>query len=165
MDQNMNIPPDGIELIKKFEEFRGTAYKCPAGVWTIGYGTTQNVKEGQKISEFDASTKLHKWLIDQGKTVKKLIHTDINNRQYTAIMSFVYNLGVSAFASSTLLKKINEGDYKGAGDEFLRWTKATINGEKKVLPGLVKRRKVERLVFLNGNPAMPIDRYYDLFYM
>ena len=133
-----------IPLIKEFEGCKLKAYKCPAGIWTIGYGHTDRVKEGDEITQ-DQADKLLASDIDLFTSgVKRLVHSDLNPNQYGALVSFAFNLGLGNLRSSTLLKLVNAGDFVGAGEQFLRWNKA--NG--KVLPGLTRRREAEKELFL-----------------
>jgi GH24 family phage-related lysozyme (muramidase) len=136
----------GINLIKEFEGCKLTAYKCPAGVWTIGIGTTKGVKAGQVITESQALDLLAKDLSTFEAAVTKLVKVEIRQPMFDALVSFAYNLGAGALGSSTLLKKLNARDYKGAADEFLKWDKA--GGRQ--LAGLTRRRQAERKLFLTG---------------
>ena len=131
--------------MKQFEGFEAKAYKCPAGVWTIGYGHTLNVKPNDVITEAQASTLLEEELQDYAAKVAKIVPT-ANQNQFDALVSFAYNLGVNALGTSTLLKKHLAGDYKGAQTEFLRWDKAA----GKVLAGLTKRRQQESALYGNN---------------
>ena len=103
----MKITNEGINLIKKFEGLRLEAYLCPAGVWTIGYGHTKGVKKGDKITEETANMLLELDLNDFIVGVQKLLKKNINNNQFSALVSFAYNLGLANLKSSTLLKKVN----------------------------------------------------------
>lgn len=132
-------------LVQKFEGFCSKAYKCPAGVWTIGYGHTRGVKQGDIMPKARALEILRRDLQEAGDTVNRLVTVPLTQGQYDALCCFVFNLGARNFRNSTLLRKLNNQDYKGAADEFLRWTKA--NGRE--LPGLVKRRKAEKQLFLS----------------
>lgn len=130
-------------LIEHFEGFAVQAYRCPAGVWTIGYGRTEVVKEGDTTDR----DKEEGWLISricllQSEIVKYCRPVELNDNQLLALISFVYNVGLGAFQKSTLLKRIKAGDPQ-ASDEFRKWVK----GGGKVLPGLVKRREEERVIF------------------
>lgn len=131
-----------IDLIKRFEGFKPDAYLCPAGVPTIGYGSTmwsdgKKVQLGQKISMADAEKLLMWEVTNKSKAITQL---SLNQNQFDALVSFAYNVGVGAINRSTLVKKakLNPNDAT-IRDEFMRWTKA---GGKE-LPGLVKRRKAE----------------------
>lgn len=145
----MKTSQEGLDLIKKFEGCRLTAYKCPSGVWTIGYGHTKGVKRGHRITLEDANEYLKKDIKVYEKSVSELTLRPLNQNQFDALVSFCYNCGVNAFKNSTLLKKLNKGDYEGVANEFPRWNKS--NG--KVLNGLAKRREAERQLFMR-------TRYY-----
>lgn len=140
----MKTSDKGIALIKQFEGLRLDAYICPAGVPTIGYGTTRNVKMGQSITEADADRMLCEDLTTFEACVTNSVDAPLTQEQFDALVCFVYNLGCGAFKGSTLLKKINAQD-PGAADEFLRWNKAG----GRVLPGLTRRREAERALFLS----------------
>lgn len=144
MKKKMKTSEVGLNLIKFFEDFRSKAYLCPAKVWTIGYGHTGGVKSTDTISKEDANSLLLKDLEKYEKAVNTLVSVDLNQNQFDAITSFTFNLGEGALAKSTLLKKLNAKDYKGAAEEFLKWNKA--GGQ--VLAGLVKRREKEKELFL-----------------
>lgn len=139
----MNTSQKGIDLIKAFEGCRLKAYKCPAGIWTIGYGHTSGVKEGQMITFSMAEQFLKQDLKRFETSVNNLVTVAITQNQFDALVSFCYNLGAMALKSSTLLKKLNNGDYNGAAEEFDRWVYA--NGVK--LQGLVRRRRAEKELF------------------
>lgn len=149
----MKTSTNGINLIKNFEGCRLTAYKCPAGVWTIGYGHTKGVKKGQKITKEQAVNILQDDLKTYENGVKKAVKIDLNQNQFDALVSFTYNVGLGAFRTSTLLKKLNKKDFTGASKEFPRWNKA--NGI--VLKGLVKRREAEKILFIT-----PCDTYHEV---
>jgi len=135
-----------LDLIKQFEGCRLVAYKCPAGVWTIGYGHTHTAKPGQRISQARADELLKhdiKWV---ERTVEQAVTVPLTMNQKAALYSFIYNVGAGAFRSSTLLRLLNQGDYTGAQKQFQRWNKAG----GKVLRGLTRRRKAEAKMF--GKP-------------
>lgn len=138
----------GLELIKQFEGLRLAAYLCPAQVWTIGYGHTAGVMQGDVIIEEQADAFLRHDLAASELAVSRRVTAPLNQNQFDALVSFTFNLGAGNFSRSTLLNKLNVGDYAGAGDEFLRWDRA--GGEK--LPGLTRRREAERDLFLT--PAL-----------
>lgn len=144
-----SISKVGIDLIKSFEGCYLKAYKCPAGVWTIGWGTTEPIDgvkphEGMVITQKQADELLIKNLKGYENAVNEYVTYSINQNQFDALVSFAYNCGNGALKTSTLLKKLNAGDVHGAANEFLRWNKA--NG--KVLNGLTRRREAERKLFL-----------------
>lgn len=139
------ISPDAVALIKHFEGCKLKAYKCPAGVWTIGYGRTQGVKQGDVCTQDQAD----EWLVDHltpiNRQIDLYVHKPLKQHQRDALACFIYNVGANAFAGSTMCRKLNLGDYEGAAKEFGRWTKA--NGRE--LPGLITRRAAERSLFEN----------------
>ena len=139
----------GLELIKSFEGLGLKAYLCPSGVLTIGYGHTGKVR-GNKITlqttitPEEAETLLKEDLQRFEKAVDSLVKVPLNSNQFDALVSFVFNIGINAFSTSTLLTLLNNGDYKGASQQFKRWIYG--NG-KKVLEGLKKRRTAEEKLF------------------
>ena len=120
-----------------------TSYRCPAGVWTIGYGHTQGVKPDMVISQLQAERFLRQDLKRFEDAVTSLVKVPVTPNQFSALVSFAYNVGAGALYDSTLLRKLNQKDYKGAANEFLRWNKAG----GKVLPGLTRRRLAEKDLF------------------
>ena len=140
----MKINNKGLELIKKYEGCRLLAYKCPAGVWTIGYGHTAGVKSGMAITKADAERLLLQDLKRFEEGVETLVKVPLTSNQFSALVSFAFNCGISALRSSTLLKKLNVGNLNGAAREILRWDKVN----KKPVEGLTKRRKEEQKLFL-----------------
>lgn len=134
----------GKDIIKKWEGLRLKAYLCPAGVPTIGYGHTYNVKMGQTISVSQAELFLDHDYQDAEEQVLSLVKVPLTENQLGALTSFVFNLGSGNLSRSTLLRKLNQGDYTSAAEEFNKWVFA---GGKK-LNGLVKRRAEERELFI-----------------
>ena len=130
----------GVELIKRFEGLRLNAYQDSVGVWTIGYGHTKTAKAGQRITDDEAHGLLIQDVIDHESHIKRLVKVPLSQQEFDALSSWVFNLGGGALASSTLLRKLNAGDYVGAANEFPRWNKA---GGKE-LAGLTTRRNAER---------------------
>lgn len=110
--------------------------------WTIGYGHTRNVKQGDKCTEAQATTWLHEDLFDAEAAVNQ-VAVPLSQFQFDALVSFVFNVGSGNFAKSTLLRKLNAGDYDGAADEFPRWNKS--GGRE--LNGLTARRADEKDLF------------------
>lgn len=142
----MHVSEKGINLIKIFEGCRLQAYKCPAGIWTVGYGHTgSTVHQGLKISQSEADSLLKTDLIIHCNNVSKLVKVPLNQNQYDALVSLEYNIGYGAFSKSTLLNLLNAKDYKGAAEQFEVWRL----GGGKILPGLVRRRKAEKDLFLS----------------
>lgn len=142
----MNISKNGTDLIKLFESLQLKAYYCPAGVWTIGYGHTLNVKRMDVITEQEADCYLMQDLYQVENSINKLVRVKLTQNQYDALCSFIFNVGVGAFNKSTLLAKLNTGDYLGAANEFKRWNKA--GGV--IMAGLVRRRQAEEDLFNAG---------------
>lgn len=134
------------DFIKQWEGCELEAYQCSAGVWTVGYGHTVRVIKGMKITKFQAEKFLEEDLAGIFKEMAKLVSVDVTEGQFIALMSFAFNLGATAFRTSTLRRCLNRGDYEFAGNEFLRWHFA---GGKSV-PGLLARRRAERALFLGG---------------
>lgn len=141
----MEISNRGIELIKKFEGLRLTAYRCSAGVLTIGYGHTRGVKAGDLITARQAD----EFLREDVRSAELVVNLDVkvwlSQGQFDALVSFVFNLGAGNFVKSTLLRKLNDGNYVGAADQFGRW----IYAGKTELLGLIRRRAAERELFLS----------------
>jgi lysozyme len=136
----------GAEFIAEFEGFRSRAYWDQWGqVYTIGYGHTRGVRQGQTVTKAEALKLLQADAATAAQAVRDLVHVRLSQNQFDALVSFAFNLGGGALAESTLLKKLNRGDYKGAAKQFQRWNKA--GGV--VLLGLTRRRKAEARLFLN----------------
>ncbi|TBM13386.1 lysozyme [Hafnia paralvei] len=146
----MQISENGINLIKQFEGCKLTAYQDIADVWTIGYGWTQPVDgkpvaAGMKITQQKADDLLKQGVVQYENGVNTLVKVQINQNQFDALVDFAYNLGVNALKGSTLLKKLNAGDYAGAANEFPKWNKA----DGKEVAGLTRRREAEKSLFLS----------------
>ncbi len=145
-----SVSMNGIECIKHDEGFRKKPYLCTSNIPTIGFGTTY-YEDGRKVTlqdEFITLERAMELLMHHVKTqiqepLNKLIKTDLNQNQYDALTSFVYNVGIGNFGKSTMLKLINEGKMKEAAAEFHKWNK----GNGKVVPGLVLRRQREADLF------------------
>ena len=135
----MKVSQECVNLVKFFEGFEAKAYLCPANVWTIGYGRTRNVKEGDMINELQAERDLLEELEEFGHQVLNTVQVPLKQNEFDALTSWTYNLGVGNLQSSTLLKKLNSGDKNSVPSEMLRWNKAA----GKVLAGLTRRREAE----------------------
>ena len=139
-----------INMIKMFEGFRAKPYKCPAGVPTIGYGSTfySNGKKvtlkDKLITEQDATNLLTTVVTNFSSGVSKLLKIQVTQNQFDALVDFAYNVGIGNLKSSTLLKKVNAKNFSGAALEFIKWNKA----DGKVLPGLTQRRTAEKDLFI-----------------
>lgn len=140
----MQISDEGLDLIKHFEGCELEAYKDAVGVWTIGYGHTKGVEEGDKWTQEKADFMLFRELEEEYEDyVNNYVHVPLNQQQFDALCSWVYNLGPSNLKSSTLLKKLNNEEYDQVPKQIKRWNKAG----GKVLAGLVRRREAEALLF------------------
>ena len=135
---------EGISLIKKFEGLELEAYKCAAGVWTIGYGHTKDVQPGDVWSESHADHMLEVELEEFEAYIKDNVTAPLSQNQFDALVSWVYNLGPANLKASTMLKVLNSGDYEGVPAQIKRWNKAG----GKVLEGLIRRREAEALLFV-----------------
>ncbi len=142
-EDNMKTGEKGLELIKHFEGCELVAYKCPAGVWTIGYGHIKGVSEGMTITQEQAEQMLLDELIEYENYINELVTVPLSQNQFDALVSWVYNLGPANLKSSTLLKVLNSNDFEGVPAQIVRWNKA--NG--KVLEGLTRRREAEAELF------------------
>ncbi|NML16099.1 lysozyme [Azohydromonas caseinilytica] len=146
----MNVSDGCIGLIKTCEGFRTTPYRCPAGIPTIGYGSTRYADgravslSDPPISEARACDILRTTLKEYENAVTRYVTVPLNQNQFDALVDFAYNAGAQNLRTSTLLRRLNAEDYVGAAQEFGRW----IYGGGKVLPGLVRRRKLEKELFL-----------------
>lgn len=124
------------------EGLRLVAYRCPAGVWTIGYGHTgKDVYPGLRITVERAEELLERDLTQAATAVLRLVRVPLTAPQAASLADFVFNVGEGSFASSTLLRKLNARDYASVPAELRRWTKGRVNGVLIELPGLVKRRE------------------------
>ena len=135
----MKVSQECVNLVKFFEGFEAKAYLCPANVWTIGYGRTRNVKEGDIVNEIQAERDLLEELEEFANQVLNTVKVSLTQNELDALTSWTYNLGVGNLQSSTLLKKLNSGDKNSVPSEMLRWNKAA----GKVLAGLTRRREAE----------------------
>jgi lysozyme len=141
----MRTGPQGIELIRHFEGCRLDAYLCPAGVWTIGYGHTADVKEGDSIDQEAAEAFLIEDLEKFEQAVTRMVEVPLTQQQFDALVSWTFNLGAGNLAESTLLRKLNNYQYAEVPEQMMRWVRA--GGQ--VLDGLVRRRAAEAALFQN----------------
>lgn len=138
-------------LVADSEGFRGKAYRCPAGIWTIGFGFTKGVKEGDVMTREEAEARLDAELAHFADGIRNLITGITTENQFGAMVSLAFNIGVGAFSRSTVLRLHNAGDYEGAARAFGMWVKAG----GRVLPGLVRRRAAEAALYLE--PVIPLQ--------
>ena len=139
----MNISEEGISLIKKFEGCELRSYQDAVDVWTVGYGHTKDVKPGQMITKEEAEEMLIEELTEYCSYVKTAVEVPLHQNQFDALVSWTYNLGPTNLNSSTMLKKLNAGEYEDVPAQIKRWNKA--GGQ--VLEGLTRRRNAESLLF------------------
>jgi len=142
----MEISEEGLSLIKKFEGCELTAYQDSVDVWTIGYGHTKGVEDGQEITQEEAEEMLASELDEYEGYINDLVECDLEQCQFDALVAWVYNLGPTNLRSSTMLKRLNSNDLEDVPNQIKRWNKAG----GKVLNGLVRRREAEALLF-EGN--------------
>jgi lysozyme len=154
----------GLSIIKSFEGLHRLgddglvrAYRCPAGKWTVGYGHTKGVRSGMKVTPEECE----QFLIDDVKwceeAVRRHVEVPLSQRQFDALISFVFNLGEGNFARSTLLKRLNKGHYDEVPEQLQRWNKARVDGVLKPLRGLTRRRSAEAALFSMDAPMASED--------
>jgi len=153
----MKTSQTGIDLIKRFEGLELQAYKDIAGIWTIGYGYTGGypksfflpgvVSSEDVITEEQAEELLREALKPREDAVRDLVSVPLNQNQFDALVSFIYNIGVGAFERSTARKRLNKGDYEGAADALTWFKKATVDGVLRPVEGLTRRREAEAALF------------------
>lgn len=141
----MKASKDAEDKIKFFEGLRLRAYEDGPGNWAVGYGQNgENIDASTTITKEQAEALLQAHLDKLSDQVDELVTVELEQHQFDALVSLAYNIGIGAFRRSTLLRKLNEGDFKGAANQFTRWVYA--NGQR--LPGLKRRRIAERDLFL-----------------
>lgn len=151
----MPVSAECFDMVKHFEGFRAVAYRDPVGILTIGYGHTRGVRPGDRVTDAQAVAMLRDDLAEAANAVRAAVTVPLTVGQFEALRSFTFNVGPGAkgkkdgfvrLASgkpSTMLRKMNTGDYEGAGREFERWVYGAVNSQKRILPGLVSRRAAE----------------------
>lgn len=141
------IPKAAYDLVREFEGLRLVAYPDPGtrgAPYTVGYGHTAGVFKDTHIGVDMAVRLLKLDLEEAGRYIEKMVTVELNDNEFSALLSFVFNLGPQNLKNSTLLRKLNEGDKQGASEEFGKWNKAA----KRVMQGLTRRREAERVLFL-----------------
>lgn len=149
MREYLEYPAElAVDFVKRWEGFRACAYRCPAGVLTIGYGHTGGVKEGDVVTSHEADELLLKDLQSTADRLAPYIKVPVTESQAVALTSLAFNLGVQGVVRkcSRLMRALNEGEYEAAANEFLDVTNGGV-------PGLVRRRAAERELFLGESPA------------
>ena len=139
----MRCSQDGLELIKKFDGCKLKSYKCSAGVWTIGYGHTEGIKEGDIITSEEAEKLLRADVFKFERYVEDEVKVELEQNQFDALVAWTFNLGVGNLRSSTMLKELNNSKFDKVPSEMKRWNKAG----GKTLDGLIRRREAESLLF------------------
>lgn len=147
----MQIASEAVELVKRSEGLRLKAYPCPAGVWTIGYGHTAGVEKGDTWTKAQADKALREDLQYHADTVLGMCKVVPSPLQLGAMASLAFNIGNKAFKGSSVLRLHNQRKFDAAGRAFNMWVKATVNGKKVELPGLVIRRAEEAALYLRGS--------------
>jgi lysozyme len=147
----MKMTEEGLALIRAFEGFRSEAYRCPAGVWTIGYGHTSRagppeVTSRLNMTEPEAAAVLARDVDSFMREVRACLKRELTDAQFSALVSFAFNVGIGNLKSSSVLKAINSGDLDSVPRRLNLWVKAG----GRVLPGLVRRRAAEAQLFLSG---------------
>lgn len=159
----MNINDATLALNKRWEGFKAKAYICPAGVLTVGYGTTNRagipgvrITPETVVTEAQATEWLRLGLERFGAKIRPHITAPINENEFGAFVSLAYNIGPKAFIGSSALRHFNAGDKAKAAEAMKLWNKATVNGKRQVLRGLVNRRADEVALFLT--PVAPVAK-------
>ncbi len=147
----MHISPSGVDLICNFEGLELEAYDDGVGVWTIGFGTTKypngiHVKKGDTCTLDQARVYMQHDLKVFERAVREAVLVPLNQNQFDALVSLAYNIGTNAFKKSTLVKRLNEGNYQSAANQFDVW----VNAGGKRMEGLVNRRAREKALFMKG---------------
>ncbi len=141
-----------LKIIQEFEGFREQAYIDTDGTPVIGYGLSKvdgrKIQLGDRISVTKADAALRKQVLHLQEQIKSMVKVKLNSNQLSALISFAFNVGIHGVKRSTLLKKLNAGDYVGAANEFPRWNKAHVRGQLVPLAGLTRRREAEKQLFL-----------------
>jgi len=146
-ESKMKTSDSCVEMIKEFEGKKQVAYQDPAGVWTIGYGHTKGVEKGQLCIEKTCDRFLMEDLEEVEEYIDRLVKVPLTQNQYDALVSWTFNLGSGSLKESTMLRKLNYGDYESVPEEMKKWVYA---GDE-VLEGLVRRRDAEATLFLLTN--------------
>lgn len=140
-----------LALIKQWEGKRLIAYQDVAGVWTIGYGSTRGVRQGMRITDAEATDRLRTDLREAEAAVEGAVKVALNDNQFGALVSFVFNIGTGAFRGSSLLRKLNAGDYEAVPGELAKWNKARVDGKLRPVAGLSNRRAAEAGLWVRGD--------------
>jgi lysozyme len=149
----------GLELVKSFEGFRSRAVELPNGIWIIGYGHTETARKGLTVDKADAELILrHHDLLPVEQAIADRVLAPLSQNEFDGLVSFVFNIGIDAFAGSDVLSRLNTGDRLQAADAMGFWRKGRIEGEVRVIDALVRRRAAEKALFLehpSGRASIP----------
>lgn len=163
----MKLSSYGAKFIKDREGLRLKAYRCSANKWTIGWGHTKTVKQGMVITQKQAEALFVSDVMPIEDAMARLIKVTINQNQYDAIVSFIFNIGITAFAASTLLSLLNARQFTQAAEQFMRWNKIKDGEKVKIDKGLTNRRALEKELFLSPVIILPKEtqpmKYLTLF--
>ena len=173
MKARHQVSRNAVTLIKRFEGYRGSAAQLADGRWTIGYGHTLTAREGATVSLEDAEALLLYDLIAVAHAINEHSYTPLNQNQFDALASFVFNIGAENFQRSAVLRRINEGALIQAACAMEMWRKADFGGERIVIDALVRRRSAEKNLFLTPpdgwiaapSPILPPKVDYDAAYV
>lgn len=145
----------GLDFLKTTEAWSDVPYNDEAGIPTIGWGHRILPDESFNMIDYARGEDLlRRDLSTVEKNINALVKVPLSADQFDALASFAFNVGSNAFTTSTLLKKLNAGDYQGAAQEFPRWKYVTVNGDKRVSPGLLARRYKEQSMFIQGTQVV-----------
>lgn len=144
----MRTSPRGFALIESFEGLELEAYQDIAEVWTIGRGATEGVAPGDVMTKAEADARLRTDVAARERVIERLVTADLNQNEFDALVSFVYNIGEGDFAASTALRRLNAGNRVGAAEAMTWFNKARVEGVLTQVAGLVRRRAAERELFL-----------------
>jgi lysozyme len=169
MKPRLSVSKSAIELIKAFEGYRAKSARLDDGRWTIGYGHTLTAREGAEVNEADAEALLLYDLIQASHAVNEHVFAPLNQNQFDALVSFVFNIGERAFRGSPTLRRLNEGRPLEAALSMELWRKADLDGDRIVVDALVRRRAAEKALFLKPiegwlpapSPVLPPKMDYD----
>lgn len=154
MNSRMRTSRQGLALIKRFEGFRETAKRLPDGRWTIGYGHVRSAREGVTITVKDGEDLLRFDLAPVEEALNEWVLSPLQQNQFDALASLVFNISPGQFRDSMVLNRLNAGDHLGAASEFDAWRRARINGKLIVVDALVRRRAMERALFLKPDERL-----------
>ena len=144
----MRTGETGLNLIKGFEGLRLNAHYAPTEKWTVGYGHNHSARHGMTVTEHEADQLLKEDVSPIEKVIEETVMAPLNQNEYDALTSLIFNIGEDNFRKSAVLKHLNRGDRLAAAAAFENWTKARLNGELVTLDGLVRRRAAEKSLFL-----------------